>query len=883
MASCTAGVAAAATAVAGGELFDYNRENYLYDRKMRLETEYKIMDYRIKKVDLHRQDISDIVALTAVKMDTYLIVNAVQLGFVVMAFCEGRLAPGSPAWLVGAHTLCMAASFSYYLMAVFFAMHATVASKSYEVRMLTQWVRLPIPSWAQLEGARTYASTFEKVEARQMFRVPFAMGKQEEVLEASKGSGKSGASEFCNNAGEDKEPTDAKSDTVVKDDIADSGKPNPKTAMPSGDASDPWGLERPGEHIYELDGTLQTDPRKLKHIQLVREAMTYWQAYDGFARVTMSMGTNQLVQGLSYYVLGYVLASNHAIVASWLAVVLFSSITWGIIRIDMSLTVLEYCVAVPLGILGPLLTCPCVKIWAQDELHDSATITVLMPIVYLVQSCWFLFILYAVKVVDQNNGVILPTGFRSVLYLDVFGWMQKNVTGANGNKLSHCLQDYGVLSSPEETNGTGPSIQSVRYDKHGRPVPMRVEQLPGASRQQRMQDLTKADFKTTTFVPCERDEDPSMITRDDVEPNAGGRPWRIFRGATSMLACLWFLSGLMIASELWGFTSFELNPLLVQPGNHLDASETKKLEALQSGKALKTSWPHANVKPVGLTCGGSGNTIVASTQFGLYTAHLSDVSAKQHAHFKAAPMCEHIQGEALQDVSLRCGPNGSTGACHAVVLHKNGQRVAGCALGGASANATSVLPPTNIAEEFLRAKGAVRTETAVALAVTSECEGKVRDCAYVGTSSERIVEMKRAAGGSQEWFPTRLLQATQSSWPTMSSGSIHVINGRYLGVLSRDGDHIQVLDLHKDGAAVNSWQLPEHQHWGSMCAAGNSLYFLSKGASPEVWRFPVPQQLRHDSTGDEQEAGTEAKDDATSLLSQQDNVGTMRHKNRQAK
>ena len=68
-------------------------------------------------------------------MDTYLIVNAVQLGtatqslqfcchalclaalpfclapgFTVMAFCEGRLASGTPTWLVGCHTLSLAGS-----------------------------------------------------------------------------------------------------------------------------------------------------------------------------------------------------------------------------------------------------------------------------------------------------------------------------------------------------------------------------------------------------------------------------------------------------------------------------------------------------------------------------------------------------------------------------------------------------------------------------------------------------------------------------------------------------------------------------------------------------------------------------------------------------
>merc|ERR1719217_167457 len=157
---------------------------------------------------------------------------------------------------------------------------------------------------------------------------------------------------------------------------------------------------------------------------------------------------------------------------------------------------------------------------------------------------------------------MMPTGFRSVLYIDVFGWIQRHITGATqNNKLSDFLASPGVLSQPEHGPGTGPAIQSVRYDKHGQPVPMRVEQLPGAARQQRMSDLTREDFATTTFVPCERDEEIDAFPSDDkAEPDAGGRPWKIFGGLTMLLAVLWFLSGVMVALELWGISDFQMTP-----------------------------------------------------------------------------------------------------------------------------------------------------------------------------------------------------------------------------------------------------------------------------------------------------------------------------------
>merc|ERR1719379_521842 len=73
-------------------------------------------------------------------------------------------------------------------MALWLAIHASVAARGYEVRLLTQHVRLPVPSWVQLEGARTYASAFESVESKQMFRLPFAQGTQESVKQQDAGA-----------------------------------------------------------------------------------------------------------------------------------------------------------------------------------------------------------------------------------------------------------------------------------------------------------------------------------------------------------------------------------------------------------------------------------------------------------------------------------------------------------------------------------------------------------------------------------------------------------------------------------------------------------------------------------------------------------------------
>merc|ERR1719174_1293511 len=95
---------AAALGYAGSSLFKYNRKNYMFDNELRLEREYQGMEMRIKQFALYREDVRDLVALTVVKMDKYLVVNTLQVGFCVTLLTEGRPEPepgeAAPEWLL---------------------------------------------------------------------------------------------------------------------------------------------------------------------------------------------------------------------------------------------------------------------------------------------------------------------------------------------------------------------------------------------------------------------------------------------------------------------------------------------------------------------------------------------------------------------------------------------------------------------------------------------------------------------------------------------------------------------------------------------------------------------------------------------------------------
>jgi len=868
-----AGAAAAAAAGTGNTLFSYNRENYMYDRKMRQETEYQIMDFRIKQAQLWREDVKDIIGLTSVKMDTYLIVNAVQLGFTVMAFCEGRLATGTPTWLVGCHTLSLSGAFMYLLMSVWFAMHASVTAKSYEVRLLTQLVRLPVPSWAQLEAARTYGSTFEKTQTKQMFRVPFVMGTQNSVLgeKAPAGSSNSGSAN------------------------ADASE-----QAPSG-SSDLWGLEGRGDGLYELDGSVRTNPDCQRHLQLIKQVMHYWQSYDGFARVAMSMGTNQLIMVLSYYVIAYVLISNKAVVACFLVVLLFMVIATALIRLDMSLTGLEFRTAVALVIASPCIAALTAQQWRLHTVRGYEMVHLLAPMPYAFSAAWLMFLLYISKVSMQEGGAMLPTGFRSVMYIDVFGWIKR----ANERTYQIRQSRYGGAAPglPDETeaqpptSGLGPAMSSTAYAGCllKKPQPTRPEQLPGAAKPPPESFATPEMFDPTTFVPREA-EDLKSSSDHDVQPYLapGYVPWRIFCSATSMLLLLWWISGVLMLLQASGWGVLRVSPLLqaeaegpepieesghsfmlqsdAKPATASDrrmafvqfASSTAAMHLV--GEEIETHWPHlAGSSPSHLACGmdKDGKTaLVATSRFGLFTAKLDqgdDSASNRSLAFQYAPPCDELDGEALQDVSLMC--DGEDGPCQALVLHRQGQRLTSCALSAEEARAgaaglKSIPALMSLSESWLgegNAASGESQEEVASIAMAGRCSNSEGQCAYAETTSGRVVEMmtglSKSGAGKADWYPTRVLLADVGS-KDRKGGAMHMLGHQYIGVLAKDGKELRALDLGNGGKLAGRWPLPSEKRWSSLCSAEGSLFLLGAGSKeqrPQLFRFPLPSTLQDDS------------------------------------
>jgi hypothetical protein len=153
-------------------LFEYNRENFLFDRTQNQLRVYQIQKMRVAQVKQFRDDLRQLFDLTISKMDMYLLFDILLLLFEGGLFYDGRLPHGTPAWLFWLWAMSLGSAMFFLCLSIFFAIHASIAAQTFQVRVLTQWLRLPIPSAEDIHAAAGTATEFEQTRAKDMLRVP---------------------------------------------------------------------------------------------------------------------------------------------------------------------------------------------------------------------------------------------------------------------------------------------------------------------------------------------------------------------------------------------------------------------------------------------------------------------------------------------------------------------------------------------------------------------------------------------------------------------------------------------------------------------------------------------------------------------------------------
>ncbi len=220
-------------------------------------------------------------------------------------------------------------------------MHASIAAHSFGVRLLTQFVRLPVPSIAQLDAARSYATDYEAKTVKDMLRVP-VWKQQADRLNRAMGTdyNQGGDSDWKENQ-QAQQPGSGPSNAQQAQSAANNyGTMSTKLQNTQPQFGGGPGGGSGGGDVLDSNGD-DYDPlgasAMLEHVKLYRQLQANWQSYDAYARVSMAMGTNQLLHALTYYVLAYLIMEAKAPTAAYGCAAIFTTTSILLARLDLYL------------------------------------------------------------------------------------------------------------------------------------------------------------------------------------------------------------------------------------------------------------------------------------------------------------------------------------------------------------------------------------------------------------------------------------------------------------------------------------------------------------------------------------------------------------------
>jgi hypothetical protein len=259
-----------AAAISGAQsLFTYNRDAFVFERTLNQARCYQQQNIRIEEAALFREDLRDLFDLTIKKMDSYLIINTLMLGFAVSIFGTAHLQDSVPHWLFWLYSLSLAGAILFLLLSVWFSLQASLTAQSFAVRLLTQWLRLPLPTNKDIKKATTTMTDYERAGYGKVLRLP--------VLNKTK-----------------YESSDNTGDSEINN------------------LSDSEGAAIARRRSSVLVMGKELNDTRLLHFQVFSQIQHQWSGYDSYSRVFMVIGVNQLIQCLGIFGMQYfLLQSGH--------------------------------------------------------------------------------------------------------------------------------------------------------------------------------------------------------------------------------------------------------------------------------------------------------------------------------------------------------------------------------------------------------------------------------------------------------------------------------------------------------------------------------------------------------------------------------------------
>merc|ERR1719174_2865617 len=142
-----------------------------------------------------------------------------------------------------------------------------------------------------------------------------------------------------------------------------------------------------------------------------------------------------MLVALSYYMLGYILVTDRAPWPAFAGVVSMIVLAQFIAKLDMSLSQGRQLAINVFLIAGPVFACIACYKWGQGKLGKVVSYT-LAPAAFFSHGIMLLILTWSCQLQETRGAGKLPTAFKQILYLDVFGWISRKSADAEEDEIS---------------------------------------------------------------------------------------------------------------------------------------------------------------------------------------------------------------------------------------------------------------------------------------------------------------------------------------------------------------------------------------------------------------------------------------------------------------
>jgi hypothetical protein len=439
-------MAAGQAASTGWDLFTYNRKNFMFDGEMILKREYQGQSMRIKRFNLYREDIRDVVSITTDRMDVFLVVATLLLTFSIGWLSDNSVIADDelPRWFKSFFVITNFASIGYLLLCVWLAVHASMAAHSMGGRLLLNYSRLSIPTRKQLEQIKV--PLFPVVEALVGMGKKLGVLNEDGKLARPVGALRSlrrGAQAQDNGVAAERHCQGGTASAAVSA-TTPLVQTNTTSFPADGDPEDPAASElREASMLALADGRSGEE----MHFKRLLHCQAKWLSFDCYARICMCLGMNQLLSALSYYVVGTLFRiSTTAAFFAFVGIKFLGSI---LMQLDITTTHTgsstlvdnskKYVTAAMLLFqLLPQLIAAIILYYV--DLPAAVDNLAVIPC-FLLHMMWLLYMTHQIAPTQHKHShgaggvdVWLPRQFRQVGYLNVIDMQQRKLAEHVANK-----------------------------------------------------------------------------------------------------------------------------------------------------------------------------------------------------------------------------------------------------------------------------------------------------------------------------------------------------------------------------------------------------------------------------------------------------------------